>query len=511
MASPQSSNSNPFAGLVPDATAVRDLDIHTRVPIKLDQSTSSYYAWKIYFNLVFREYHLLEHVDGTVDGDLMVDDPDWAAIEASLIRWFYLTVSPDIFHTVVSEDDDASAVWTKINNFFTDNKLQRLVFLQQEFFGCHQDDSSIDDYCMRLKRLADQLRDIGAKVSDALMLSTLTAGLNEDFGNVASNLSLLPNPTFQSVTAYLRLEEQRMKKVKARIHHTALAAGTSRGQPQPAPPQPRPPAPSGYYPLPPTPPAPPAPQQQQQGGGGGRRNRRRGGGGGGRSQQQQHQPPGYGGPSANISPPRPGPSALTRGPAWSTLTTCRSHGPRASLGRTRPGHRHTSPLHPTRRVGSATPPVATRRASRRAATRLRRRPSAMRRRLHQLRPVATRSLRLHGIPLCSLHFTRRRLPPITEVAVIVKNLVSVRRLARDNPLTVEFDGLGFSVKDARTRMVLHRCDSPDDLYPVHSASTATASLVALAAGVDLWHARLGHPNSTVLRQILKSFSFSFNP
>nr|XP_020168460.1 uncharacterized protein LOC109753949 [Aegilops tauschii subsp. strangulata] len=66
----------------------------------------------------------------------------------------------------------------------------------------------------------------------------------------------------------------------------------------------------------------------------------------------------------------------------------------------------------------------------------------------------------------------------------VKNLVSVRRLARDNPLTVEFDGLRFSVKDARTRIVLHRCDSPDDLYPVHSA--ATASPVALAAGVDLW-------------------------
>ena len=95
---------------------------------------------------------------------------------------------------------------------------------------------------------------------------------------------------------------------------------------------------------------------------------------------------------------------------------------------------------------------------------------------------------------------------------LVKNLVSVRRLARDNPLTVEFDGVGFSVKDSRTQMVLHRCDSPDDLYLVHSASTATAttSPVALSTGVDLWHARLGHPNSIVLRQILKSFSFSCN-
>ena len=68
----------------------------------------------------------------------------------------------------------------------------------------------------------------------------------------------------------------------------------------------------------------------------------------------------------------------------------------------------------------------------------------------------------------------------------------------------------FPVKDARTRMILHRCDSPDELYPVHSSTTASTTPVALAAGVDLWHARLGDPNPTTLRQILKSFSFSCN-
>ena len=35
--------------------------------------------WKTYFNLLFREYHLLEHVDGSVDGGLMAGDLDWAA------------------------------------------------------------------------------------------------------------------------------------------------------------------------------------------------------------------------------------------------------------------------------------------------------------------------------------------------------------------------------------------------------------------------------------------------
>ena len=70
-------------------------------------------------------------------------------------------------------------MWTKINNLFTDNKLQRLVFLQQEFFGCHQNDSTIDAFCLRLKTLSDELNDVGFKVGDELLLSTLTAGLNE--------------------------------------------------------------------------------------------------------------------------------------------------------------------------------------------------------------------------------------------------------------------------------------------------------------------------------------------
>ena len=86
---------------------------------------------------------------------------------------------------------------------------------------------------------------------------------------------------------------------------------------------------------------------------------------------------------------------------------------------------------------------------------------------------------------------------------LVTNLISVRRLARENPITVEFDDISFSMQDARTRMVLHRCDSPDELYPVHpSDATTIRRPVAFAASVDLWHARLGHPNSIVMRQIL---------
>ena len=120
----------------------------------------------------------------------------------------------------------------------------------------------------------------------------------------------------------------------------------------------------------------------------------------------------------------------------------------------------------------------------------------------------------NGSSLPITHVGRASFPstsaPITMSDVLVSpdlvmNLVSVRRLARENPIIVEFDDVGFSMKDARNRMVLHRCDSPDELYPVHSSTTASTTPVALAAGADLWHAHLGHPNPTTLRQILKSF------
>lgn len=77
---------------------------------------------------------------------------------------------------------------------------------------------------------------------------------------------------------------------------------------------------------------------------------------------------------------------------------------------------------------------------------------------------------------------------------LIKNLVSVRSFTRENLVTVEFDEIGFSVKDARTRMVLHRCDSPDELYPVHSSSTATAAPVACSFGSSKFSRTSSYPS-----------------
>ena len=58
---------------------------------------------------------------------------------------------------------------------------------------------------------------------------------------------------------------------------------------------------------------------------------------------------------------------------------------------------------------------------------------------HTSIPTTTSSLSLNNV-LVSPH--------------LIKNLISVKKLARDNPVNVEFDDFGFSVKDRRTRRVI---------------------------------------------------------
>jgi hypothetical protein len=241
--SSRSGSSNPFAG--PSVAVIHDVPILERVPIKLSHTAANFFAWKMYFGLLFREYDLLDHIDGTVDLLAMPHDPDWSTIDATIIRWFFQTVSTDIFHTVVREDDTARDVWKKITGLFTDNKIQRITFLQQEFFRLHQNDLSLDAFCLRLKTLSDELRDLEFPITDALLLSMLAAGLGEDLSHAASNLMLLTTPTYEQAVAYLRNEERRLKHLWAHAAQTAFVVGFTPGAPAPSP-TPRTTAP--YYP-----------------------------------------------------------------------------------------------------------------------------------------------------------------------------------------------------------------------------------------------------------------------
>ena len=90
--SASSGPSNPFDssyGTEPEeplAADIRNIHLIDHIPIILSHTSANYYAWKTYFNLLFREYNLRDHVDGLSNFFADNHDANWLSIDATLIR-----------------------------------------------------------------------------------------------------------------------------------------------------------------------------------------------------------------------------------------------------------------------------------------------------------------------------------------------------------------------------------------------------------------------------------------
>ena len=103
---------------------------------------------------------------------------------------------------------------------------------------------------------------------------------------------------------------------------------------------------------------------------------------------------------------------------------------------------------------------------------------------------------------------------ILHVPEASKNLLSVHRLARDNDAFLEFYPHRFFVKEQGTRKVIFQGPCEGGLYPLKpSSSQSRPNKSVLAATIKptstLWHHRLGHASTSVVRQVLTCHRIPF--
>ena len=160
MASPSgSSSSNPFAGPAdpapPAASTLVLINIRNHVPVILSSDDGNFRQWWSFFDLTFKKFDLVSHVDGSVAIAAMLNDPEWLHRLTPAYSWLYSTVSKEIWSDVYKPSALAYTAWTAITRQFLDHSLQRTVYAQQEFHSLFQGDMTIGEYCGRLKRLAN--------------------------------------------------------------------------------------------------------------------------------------------------------------------------------------------------------------------------------------------------------------------------------------------------------------------------------------------------------------------
>jgi hypothetical protein len=205
--SSSSSDDDDALHIAPASSSVlQGLSIRHHVPVILDMDEGNYGQWRLFFDSTLGKFGLRGHVRTTTPS--ADRNGEWRMVDSCIANWILTTVSSNIFDMVRCDCQDAFFLWHAIEGLFHDNELQRAVLLETELRSMQQGDMSINDYCTKLKRLADKLRDIGHPVSEPSQVLNLLRGLNPRYRYVKPVITSKYTPhTFQSARSFLVLEE----------------------------------------------------------------------------------------------------------------------------------------------------------------------------------------------------------------------------------------------------------------------------------------------------------------
>jgi hypothetical protein len=63
------------------------------VPVTLNADDGIFQQWRSFFELTFKKFGLVNHIDGTVDAATKIDDPEWLQIDSCIVSWLYSIMS----------------------------------------------------------------------------------------------------------------------------------------------------------------------------------------------------------------------------------------------------------------------------------------------------------------------------------------------------------------------------------------------------------------------------------
>ncbi|XP_039827203.1 uncharacterized protein LOC120688922 [Panicum virgatum] len=184
-------------------------NIRSLISVVLDVSSGNYTRWRDQFLLTIGKFSLQEHVllDEPVDAY-----PDWARMDCVLKSCILDTIFDDLVNTISSCGSSARAAWVAVKSQFLGNRKTRALYLDAQFRDFNQGDLTITDYYRRLKRMTDDLGDLGEMVTDRTLIVNLIRGLNKCYANIGLHLCRShPFPLYLEAKNALLLEELTLK------------------------------------------------------------------------------------------------------------------------------------------------------------------------------------------------------------------------------------------------------------------------------------------------------------
>jgi hypothetical protein len=101
-------------------------------------------------------------------------------MDCVVVSWLFNTISTDLLD-VDRNDVTARTAWLGLEEQFLNNRESRAMILDAEFRALSQGALSIDEYCQKMKGLADALADLGEPIQDRTLVLNVLRSLSERF------------------------------------------------------------------------------------------------------------------------------------------------------------------------------------------------------------------------------------------------------------------------------------------------------------------------------------------
>jgi len=193
------------------------------------EMSSNYLKWVSYFKVLCGKFGLRPHIDAP--GTAIPDDPHWVIADSCVKSWLFGSVGDSVFDLAMTGDDQtARQLWSAIEELFPANQEPCAVLLLEQFHMLSQGDSTISEYCQRIKLKAAELRAVGHPNEGRQLVLAMLRGLQPRFASTVddiTNSTVLPS--FSRAHDILVLKETWLSSDEKAIASTAHIASVGSG------------------------------------------------------------------------------------------------------------------------------------------------------------------------------------------------------------------------------------------------------------------------------------------
>jgi hypothetical protein len=155
--------------------------------------------------LTLRRYALADHV---LSDATFLDVPAWDRMDTVARSWLYNTISSKLQDVTRQNGHLARDARLALENKFIGNCETHTLHIDATFHNFVQGDLNMNDYCQKMKGFADSLSDLGAHVSDRVLILNVLHNLNKQYEHLRAIFThTMPFPSFQKVHDDHCLEE----------------------------------------------------------------------------------------------------------------------------------------------------------------------------------------------------------------------------------------------------------------------------------------------------------------